>query len=330
MRRLRERATDLVGLTGRRLAALPAVVAAVTAGTFALAAASPLDPLRTYMGEGLNHTSEQRRQAAAAALEMDVPWWHAWTTWAVKLLAGDAGWSHVFRQPVIDVLAERLPATALLSAAALCLALLAVWGAAVAAASRPGGVADRAMEHLAVIGAAVPSFVVATVVIGVFAVTLGWVPASGATDPGHSPSSAAVAVHLVAPAAVLAVSHVPWMVGAVRAEIRRVQVSGPVTAARMRGLSPWQVRRGHIYPWALIPLVTVTGSRLPELIAGSVVVESVFAWPGVAAAAVDAAVGTDFALLAALTTAAAVTMWAGSWLADCALLVADPRVGSDG
>lgn len=330
MSRLGERRSDLLALTGRRVAAAPLVLAAITAATFALAAASPMDPLRTYMGEGINHATAAQRQAAAAAMGLDVPWWRAWWGWVSGLLHGDAGWSHLYRQPVAEVIAGRLPATMLLSAVGLAGAAIVALLAARAAARRPGGLADRAIAGVAVVLSAVPSFVVAVVVIGVFAVALGWLPPAGITTPGASPTVAGTVWHLVAPAAVLAASQVPWMVLAVRQETHAVGRSPAVLAARMRGLDERVVRRGHIYPLSLLPLAALVGTRLPELIAGALVVEAVFAWPGLAAATVDAAVGMDFALLAAVTAGAAGAMLAGSWLADCVLLVADPRVCADG
>ena len=93
--------------------------------------------------------------------------------------------------------------------------------------------------------------------------------------------------------------------------------------------SGWTVLTGHVAPVAWAPLIALVGARVPEVMVGSLVVETVFAWPGLAAASVDAALGADFALLAAVTVAASLTVLAGTWLADCLLLLADPRVRID-
>ncbi|MFN3340512.1 MAG: ABC transporter permease, partial [Dietzia sp.] len=123
-RRLRERRADLARLTARRAAAAPLVLLAVTIGAFVLAAASPLNPLAAHFGSGYERTTGADRSAAAAALGTDLPWWQAWWGWVGGLAAGDAGFSHTYRQPVAEVLMERLPWTILLSATALALALV--------------------------------------------------------------------------------------------------------------------------------------------------------------------------------------------------------------
>ncbi|RBA32316.1 hypothetical protein DQ226_14515 [Dietzia maris] len=115
----------------------------------------------------------------------------------------------------------------------------------------------------------------------------------------------------------------------VPAGVLDAEASPAVAESRARGLSGWTVLTRHVAPVACAPLIALLGSRVPEVMVGSLVVETVFAWPGVAAATVDAALGADFALLAAVTVAASLTVLVGTWLADCLLLVADPRVRID-
>lgn len=328
-RRLRERRADLVHLTARRAAAAPLVLLAVTLGAFVLAAASPLNPLAAHFGSGYERTTEADRSAAAAALGTDLSWWQAWGSWVAGLAAGDAGYSHAYRQPVLDVLTQRLPWTILLSATALALALAVTLLAGAAAARRPHGALDRALTAMAVTLSAVPPFVLAMGSVAVFAVALGWLPVTGAAPPGQDPTVATVARHLVLPAVALAAGQVPWMLLALRRAVLDAEASAPVAEARARGLDERTVLTGHIAAVSWTPLIALLGARLPELIAGSLVVESLFAWPGLAAATVDAALEADFALLAAVTLGASATVLAGTWLADCLLLLADPRVRID-
>ncbi|MEW1938466.1 ABC transporter permease [Dietzia maris] len=326
---LRERRSDLLALTARRAAIAPLIVVAVTAAAFALAAVSPLDPLAAYLGDSYQFAGDHTRAAAAQALGVDAPWWQAWWHWIVSTAGGGAGFSHTYRQPVVAVLAERLPWTLLLSGVGLALALLIAVAGGLVAALRPGGVVDRAVAGLAVLASTVPTFVLALAVVAVFAVTWQVLPVSGAWAPGQAPTAASTATHLVLPAMVLAVSQVPWMLLTTRQAVLEAVESPPVRHAHARGLSRWRVLAGHIGPVSWTPLIALAGARLPEVIVGALVVEEVFAWPGLAAATVDAALGADLPLLAAVTALSAAAIIAGTWAADCALMLADPRVRVD-
>ncbi|AVZ40226.1 ABC transporter permease [Dietzia sp. JS16-p6b] len=329
IRRLGERRSDLARLTARRAVAAPLVLVAVTVGAFILAATSPLEPLAAHFGDGYERTTVAERAAAAAALGTDLTWWQAWWTWVAGLAAGDAGFSHSYRQPVLEVVTQRLPWTVLLSATALALALAVTLAAGVAAARRPHGALDRALAAMAVLLSAVPPFVLAMGSVAVFAVTLGWLPVTGAAPPGQDPTLATLARHLVLPAVALAAGQVPWMLLTLRRSVLDAEASAPVAEARARGVGERTVLTGHIAAVSWTPLIALLGARLPELIAGSLVVETVFAWPGLAAATVDAALEADFALLAAVTLGASATVLVGTWFADCLLLLADPRVRID-
>jgi peptide/nickel transport system permease protein len=103
--------------------------------------------------------------------------------------------------------------------------------------------------------------------------------------------------------------------------------SDPVHAARARGLHGWALLRGHILPVSVAPTLALLGTRLPELIAGAAIVETVFGWPGLAAVLVEAAVALDFSLLAALTVGAALAVLLGSALSDAVAAAIDPRIG---
>ncbi|GAA3508820.1 ABC transporter permease [Dietzia aurantiaca] len=328
-RRLRERRDDLVRLAVRRASVAPFVVLAVTLGTFALAAASPVDPLAAGLGAGYERTTEAERAAAAAALGLDVPWWRAWWDWLTDLAAGDAGYSFVFRQPVADVVAERLPWTVGLSAAGLAIALAVTVLAGLAAARRPGGLVDRGLAALAIATSAVPTFALALGSVAVFSVALGWLPVSGAAPPGTAPTALDVLRHSVLPVLALAAGQVPWLVLAFRRAVLEAGATTAVAEARARGLGDRTVLTGHVAPVAWAPLIALAGARIPEIMVGSLVVETVFAWPGLSAATVDGALEADFALLATATVLAAVSVLAATWAADSLQLVADPRVRID-
>ncbi|WP_032403510.1 ABC transporter permease [Rhodococcoides fascians] len=305
--------------------AIPTVVA-VSAAMFALASLSPLDPLAAYLGDRYQSATLSQRQQLRDAYGTDRPWYTAWWTWLTDLLHGDLGWSSTQSLPVSTVLAERLPFTLGLSTLALLLATAIAVVLGSSAGMRRGGMLDRACSVLSTTFAAVPPFVVSLVLVSVFAVTFRWFPTSGARAPGTTYSAAGIAAHAVLPLIALTVSQIPWLLLSMRAAVVDSADSDAVRAARARGIYGWALLRGHVLPSSAAPTLALLGTRLPELIAGAAIVETVFGWPGMAGALVQSAAALDFSLMAATTTAAALAVLLGSALSDAATAAIDPRV----
>ncbi|QGU01553.1 Nickel transport system permease protein NikB [Corynebacterium kalinowskii] len=309
-----------------RLLAIAATVFGVTFAIFGLSAASPLDPLAYQLGARYGQYTEAERAELAVSLGLDRPWWQQFLNWWSAVFQGDLGYSRIYRKPVADVVAERLPWTALLSGFGLALMLVAVVALALWAARKPRGLIARGMDGFGVLLAATPSFVYALGVIAVFGVALHAIPLGGAAPPGVAPTLAGVGPYVVAPGMVLALSLASWPLLATVEATREAASSPAVLSARLRGVPESQVVLRHVLPVSLLPLVTVVGARLGELVVGAVIVESVFSWPGLAQATVEAAVATDFPLLAFVTAATTVLVMLGSLLSDIAYLLLDPRV----
>ncbi|WP_374613602.1 ABC transporter permease subunit, partial [Gordonia sp. (in: high G+C Gram-positive bacteria)] len=154
-----------------------------------------------------------------------------------------------------------------------------------------------------------------------------WFPTSGARRPGDDYSLDGLVTHAVLPYLALTVSMVPWLLLTMRAAVVEATGSDAVRAARARGVNGWTLLRGHVVPVSVLPTLALLGTRLPELIAGAAIVETVFGWPGLAEALVDSAVALDFSLLAALAIGSAVLVLLGSALSDAAAVAIDPRIG---
>lgn len=325
-RRLRE-----VGrLALRRAAWAVPVLVAVSAVVFLLGAASPFDPIYQYYGQRIFTASAADIAQTRAALRLDDPVWQQYLTWLGNVVTGDWGQSRAFRQPVIDVIAERLPWTALLAGVGLTLAALIALTLGIVAAWRQGGWIDRIVTAVANALEGVPPFLLGLGAIGVFALTLQVFPAGGLTRPGEAITAGSVLSHLALPALVLAISQLPWLILTMRQQLLVALSEDNVTAARARGLTEAQVVLRHALPGALLPYVTTLGVRLPELVTGAVLVEEVFSWPGVARALVQAGVQLDYPLLLALTLLATAAVLAGNLLADVTSALLDPRVNADG
>lgn len=314
-------------LAGRRALFAVPVLLVVTFGVFAIAAASPFDPVKAYAGTAALGADQETLDRLRTNLGVDQPFAERWWHWLTSALGGDLGQSSVMRQPVTEVIGERLVWSALLCTVAFVVAVLAGTLLGALAAHRQGGWLDRTVTSLAYTLSAAPVFWVALLVIWLFALRLDILPAGGLTDTASEQVTAGqVASHLVLPAGVLAVSQLPWFTLYVRQGVADALAEDPVRGARARGLSERTVLFGHALRSGLLPVLTLIGSRVPELITGALLVESVFSWPGIAAATVQAATAVDFPLLAALTTLATAAVLLGNLLADLLYGLFDPRV----
>ncbi|GAB2947986.1 ABC transporter permease [Micromonospora polyrhachis] len=314
---------------GLRLAAAVPLLVLVSFGLFLLGKASPFDPVLQYVGDaGAARVSTEDLARMRANWGLDQPLLVQYWEWATNLFSGDLGNARSMGgRPVGELIGERLGWTVLLTTVGLAGALLISIPLGTLAARRPGGLVDRAVTWTGYVLEAIPTFWLALAAIAVFALTLGALPSGGLTDAGAGTVQAAdVARHLVLPASVLAVSQSPWFILYVRETVTHTLAEDFVTGARARGLPERMVLVRHALRSGLLPLITLAGARIPELITGVTLVEAVFSWPGVAGATVQAALAVDFPLLAALTLLATVTVLLGNLAADVGYTLADPRV----
>ncbi|MET8828488.1 ABC transporter permease [Streptomyces sp. NPDC004610] len=314
-------------LAARRLVFAAPVLLVVTFGVFAVAAASPFDPVKAYAGTAALGADAETLARLRENLGVDQPFTSRWWNWLTSALGGDLGYSSVLRQPVTEVIGERLVWSALLCTLAFALAVLTGTVLGVLAARRPGSWLDRAVTSLAYTLEAAPVFWIALLAVWLFALQLDLLPAGGLTDTAsETVTPGQVAGHVILPAGVLALSQLPWFTLYVRQGVGDALAEDPVRGARARGLSERTVLLGHALRSGLLPVLTLIGSRVPELITGALLVETVFSWPGIAAATVESATAVDFPLLAALTTLATAAVLLGNLLADLLYGLFDPRV----
>ena len=309
----------------RAAVAVPLIVA-ISAAMFWVASKSPFDPLAAHLGSAYQFATESQRAAMRAAYDTDTAWWLAWWRWIGAVAHGDLGFSSTQSLPVTAVLADRMPFTLMLSGAALLTASVLAILAGCVAGMRRGSWVDKLCSGFSVTFAAVPPFVVSLALVIVVAVGLRWLPAAGASAPGADYTVGGVLEHAVLPWIALTVSMIPWLLLTTRAAVIDSVDSDAVRGARARGVYGWALLRGHIAPVSVLPTLALLGTRLPELIAGAAIVETVFGWPGMAAVLVESAAALDFPLLAALTVGSASAVLAGSALSDAAAVAIDPRV----
>ncbi|WP_380165032.1 ABC transporter permease [Jannaschia sp. R86511] len=331
---MRPRWRAVGALVARRLALAVPVLLVVSVGLFGLVAVSPFDPVRAYLGDRAVVTSQETRSALAERLGTDAGFGERWVTWVQATASGDLGTSLVFRQPVADVVSDRLGWSLLLSGTGLgvglVLALVLALVLGTLAAVRPDGLLDRVVSTTAATVESVPAFFLGLLALWLFAVVLGLAPAGGLTDPGRLATAEQVLRHLWLPAGVLAVLSTPWLVLFARQSLRQALAEDYVAGALARGVSPRRVVLTHAAPAAAPGFLALLGARLPELVTGAVLIETVFSWPGVGAASVRAALAVDVSLLAALTVLGTAAVLLGTLLADALAALLDPRVATDG
>lgn len=306
------------------IAVLFVMAALVFAGVFAIG--DPVDVLISPEAD------QAEREAAVVRLGLDQPLPVQFLRFLGGAMQGDLGTSFVHGQPTLSLVAGRLPATLELAVSALTLALLLGLPLGLYAGLRPESRAARAIMGLSVLGFSLPTFWVGLLLIMLFAVGLGWLPAGGrgqTVEIGGLHLSLLTAdglAHLALPALNLALFKMSLVIRLVRAGARETMMQDFVRFARAKGLSSTRVVGVHVLKPIMIPVVTVLGMELGALIAFSVVTETVFAWPGMGKLLIDSILRLDRPVVVAYLLLT-VTMFVVLNLAvDLLYSVLDPRV----
>ncbi|MEO5826386.1 MAG: ABC transporter permease [Gemmatimonadales bacterium] len=313
---------------GRR--ALQALLAAfmIIIVAFVLVHLAPGDAVLAIAGE---HGDAAYYAFMRARFGLDAPLPEQLLTYLVRVLQGDFGQSYVHGRAVAAIIAERIPATLLLTGSAL---LLSVGGGiplGVAAARRSGRRGDAAITIGALALHASPAFWVAQLTIVAFAFRLGWFPVQGMETAGGVHGLGAVGDvlrHLALPALVLASQQLAAIVRLTRSGLIIELWSDHVRTARAKGLSDRVVTWRHALPRALLPVATIVGARAGHLLAGAVIVEAVFGWPGLGRLLLDALQSRDTPILLGLFFVVSLAVIVSNILTDVAHAAMDPRVAN--
>lgn len=249
-----------------------------------------------------------------------------WLGAAVRL---DLGNSFVLARPVTSLIVDRLPATLLLSGSALLLALVLALPLGVLAAKYRGRWIDHVSTFVAVAGVSIPNFWLGIVLILLFSVTFRLLPSSGMVSPGESFHLVDLARHLFMPMLVLGISTMAQLTRYMRSSMLGVLRQDYVRTAYAKGLHEYAVLGRHAVRNALVPVVTVVGLLLPRLVGGAVVIETVFAWPGIARLAVNAAFQRDFPIVMGVTLMIAFVVVVANLIVDLMYGYIDPRIRLD-
>jgi len=299
-------------LSLRVLLAIPALWLIVTM-VFLLVHIVPGDPVQQMLGEGAR---AQDLQQLRHSLGLDQPIPVQYEHYVVGVLHGNFGESFRFQQSVAKVVLEHFPATLELAFVALLVCLAISIPAGILAAHRRGTAADHAVGVFTLLGLSVPNFALGPVLILIFSVLLGWLPVSGRGGIGH----------LVLPAITLGAALAAILTRMVRTSVMEELSSDYVRTARAKGLSETAVLFRHAFRNALIPILTVVGLQFGTLLAGTIVTETIFSWPGIGRLTVQAIEARDYPLLQGCILLIAFSYVAVNFLTDVVYVFVDPRV----
>jgi len=311
----------------RRLLQLPPTAAAILLVGFLLIHLAPGDPVLALAGE---NGDAEYYALVREKFGLDEPLPTQLATYAGNVVRGDLGTSYVQGRPVVDVIAERLPATLLLTATALVLSTLVGVAVGVFAATRRRRWPDVTVTVATLTMYAAPVFLVGQLAILLLALRLGWFPVQGMSDARSSATGLArvldVAHHLTLPALALASQEIAAISRLSRVGLRDELVRDHVRTARAKGVPERAVVLKHGLRRAMLPVVTVVGGRVGHLVAGAVVVEVVFGWPGLGRLLVTAMQTRDAPIVLGVFLLVAVTVVVANLLTDLLYAWLDPRV----
>lgn len=276
----------------------------------------------------LNALSGENIEQMRERLGLDRPLPVQFGDWLWRAVRLDFGDSFIDGQPVREKIWDRLPATMLLTGSALLLSLVLAIPLGMISSLRRNSPIDYGLTVFAFFGVSIPAFWAAIVVIIIFGVQLGWFPVQGMESVGKDVDSRPVDIlnHLVLPATVLGLEGTAALTRLVRSSMTDVLVEDYVRTARAKGLSERLVLTRHALKNALLPMVTLVGLRLPTLIGGAVVIEQIFAWPGIGRLGWEAVLQRDYPVVMGLVVFTGVLTILGNLLADVAYAVIDPRI----
>lgn len=313
----------------RRLIQVVPVVVAITAMNFLLLQMAPGDAADILSGQ-MGHATLEFTQQIRQEFGLDRPLHEQFLIYIGKLLVFDLGISHLQQLPVIDLILDRLPATLILMISAIFIAIVAGIGLGVAAARREGTVADNAISVSALIVYATPSFWLGLMLIVLFSIKLDVLPSGGMMQIGAGLTGLAhvldVAWHLILPAMTLGLFYVAIYTRLMRASMLEVYGLDFIVTARAKGLSEGSVAWTHAVRNALLPVVTLAGVQIGHLLGGSILVETVFGWPGLGRLVFDALLQRDLNLLLGILFVSSVVVVFANLIVDLVYGLLDPRI----
>lgn len=305
-----------------RLAQSVLVMLLVSVLCFGLVKLAPGDPVLTYVQPNMSEAYIARIRADMG-LNKPIPL--QYLLWMRNILHGNFGHSLINNRPVLRQILERLPATLLLSGVSLLLALLLSVPLGLFSGKYKNGIFDRITSMLAYVGVSIPAFWFGILLIYAFGVYLHWLPTIGMHSDGDS-SPLDLLRHFILPCTVLTFTNIAQFSQYIRSSTITELSNDYVLVQRAGGMKERDILFRHVLKNALLPLVTIMGMSLQNIVSGAIITEQVFAWPGTGQLSVTAVTTFDYPLIMGITMFTAIMIVIGNLLADILYTVVDPRI----
>ena len=299
----------------KRLATVIPILIGISFLSFALISLSPSNPAEVALRVNEIVPTEEAVRAMEEQLRTNKPYIERYVTWLTDSLQGDFGNSYVNNKPVATLIGQAIPNTIKLAFVALLITIVFSVLVGILCAVYEGSFGDKLARALVFVGTAMPSFWVGLLLIWIFSVKLNLFPTSGMERPSS----------IVLPAITLALSYISTYVRLIRNNMVQNKHENYVYYARIRGLKETTIIK-HIFKNSLQSSLTALGMSIPKLIAGTVIVENIFAWPGVGRVCVDAIFNRDFPVIQAYILLMAVLFVICNLLVDILSVAIDPRI----
>ena len=299
----------------KRLLSMIPILIGISFLSFVIINLSPSDPAEVALRVNEITVTEEAAQQMREELGLDKPFFERYTTWLKDCLQGDFGNSYVNKNPVADEIGKALPATLKLSGISLVITIIVSVSAGVLCAVYEGSIGDKITRAIIFLGTAMPSFWVGLLLMWLFAVKLDLFPTSGMET----------ASSVILPAITLSLAYISTYVRLIRNNMVKNKRENYVLYARVRGLKESTIIK-HVLKNSLQSSITALGMSIPKLIAGTVVVENIFAWPGVGRLCVNAIYNRDYPVIQAYILIMAVLFVVCNLLVDVISAMIDPRM----
>ncbi|MBD8497360.1 nickel ABC transporter permease [Paenibacillus arenosi] len=306
----------MLNIVKERLLQLGIVLFFLSLFTFTLMKLAPGDPVFTILRADEVVATSADEEALRKELGLDQPVYIQYLRWMYSIMQFDFGNSLINGKPVVQDVLERLPATLELAAGSLIVMLVISIPLGIVAAKYEGKWIDHVSSVLALLGASIPAFWLGLMLIYGFSYQLGWLPTMGMGS----------AVHLILPSITLGFGLAAIYARMLRAGLLEVLAQDYIRTARARGIGEWRIMCKHALRAALIPVMTVLGSSVGSILAGSVIIETLFSWPGLGDMAIEAIFKRDYPVIQAYVMISGTMIVMVNLLIDISYTWIDPRV----
>lgn len=314
----------MVSFIIRRIAILVPMAFTISALIFFASRLSPIDPINAMVPPDMASDSanlEQLREELGLNDHIILQY----LTWLKNIATGEFGYSLQSGQKISEILALRMPATLELVLSALVLSTILALTLGLFAGAKKGGIADKLSRILGVVGIAIPDFFIGLVLLNLFAFRVEWLPTGNRVAPGQVTFWDRFP-NLILPVATLTIAMLAVLIRYTRNSVLDTLNRDFVKTARSKGVPEWRVLYSHVFRNSLGPVMVLLAFRLPLLVGGSILVETVFQWPGIGTTIIAAVTASDYPVIMVVSMIIAMVILVASFLVDIIKSILDPRV----